>query len=62
MVSTGFQASNLGDAIEIINQMVSFYLNWRFLYYFFNGMFITYLIPVNLCIDDLLLRNDTLLD
>lgn len=26
MVSTGFQASNLGDAIEVVNQMVSFYL------------------------------------
>jgi deoxyhypusine synthase len=25
MVSTGFQASNLGDAIEVVNQMVSFY-------------------------------------
>ena len=24
MVSTGFQASNLGDAIEVVNQMVSF--------------------------------------
>jgi len=24
MVSTGFQASNLGDAIEVINEMVSF--------------------------------------
>lgn len=24
MVTTGFQASNLGDAIEVINQMVSF--------------------------------------
>lgn len=23
MVSTGFQASNLGDAIDVINQMVS---------------------------------------
>lgn len=26
MVSTGFQASNLGDAVEVINQMVRFYL------------------------------------
>lgn len=25
MVSTGFQASNLGDAIEVVNQMVSLY-------------------------------------
>lgn len=25
MVTTGFQASNLGDAIEVINQMVSFF-------------------------------------
>ena len=25
MVSTGFQASNLGDAIEVVNQMVSFH-------------------------------------
>lgn len=24
MVSTGFQASNLGDAIEVVNQMVCF--------------------------------------
>ena len=23
MISTGFQASNLGDAIEVVNQMVS---------------------------------------
>jgi len=26
MVSTGFQASNLGDAIKVVNQMVSFCL------------------------------------
>lgn len=26
MVSTGFQASNLGDAIEVVNQMVSIYI------------------------------------
>ncbi len=24
MISTGFQASNFGDAIEVVNQMVSF--------------------------------------
>lgn len=31
MVSTGFQASNLGDAIDIVNQMVSkfkIYFHW----------------------------------
>jgi len=26
MISTGFQASNLGDAIDIVNQMVRFHL------------------------------------
>lgn len=25
MVSTGFQASNFGDAIDVVNQMVSFF-------------------------------------
>lgn len=33
MISTGFQASNLGDAIEVVNQMVSFYLKEMFSYF-----------------------------
>lgn len=32
MVSTGFQASNFGDAIQVVNQMVCFaFLNSQFL-------------------------------
>nr|DAD32577.1 TPA_asm: hypothetical protein HUJ06_011428 [Nelumbo nucifera] len=41
MVSTGFQASNLGDAIEVVNQMVTFgfiALEIAFCFHFIFGL------------------------
>lgn len=43
MISTGFQASNLGDAIQVVNQMVDVHykiLPYNYLYYLIWYLFV----------------------
>lgn len=44
MVSTGFQASNLGDAIEVVNKMVSFNFIWTYLYFISRDFYNIYIL------------------
>lgn len=44
MASTGFQASNLGDAIDVVNQMVSSLIRLKTVFFFF-------FCELNMCLD-----------